>query len=315
MPRAFYQTESLYESELARIWHGGWLFAGFTFEIAKPGDYLTFSVGGTSVLVMRDDQGGVRAFHNVCRHRGTLLCRADAGHVRAIVCPYHSWTYSRQGDLVNCHGMQEGVDKSKLGLKPLHVEVVAGLIYVSLAASPPDFAPLREEFEPAARPQGFERAKIAKMIEYDVEANWKLVWENNRECFHCVRCHPQYVKANFDIYDEGTGVRSRPREDGRGDRAHAIEVGVAGHRDHAHARRPRDVSRSRARPVVRRGSHGARRRLRDRVDGRPARRAAHGRLPGRRRRRAAHALAAQLLGARELRPRGRGAAAARSIRA
>ena len=98
------------------------------------------------------------------------------------------------------------------GLKPLAVEVVAGLIYVSLAASPPGFAPLREEFEAAARPQGFDRAKIARMMEYDVEANWKLVWENNRECFHCTRCHPQYVKANFDIYDEGTAseaVRQR----------------------------------------------------------------------------------------------------------
>ena len=75
---------------------------------------------------MRDDAGDVRAFHNVCRHRGTLLCRADAGHVRAIVCPYHSWTYSRQGELVNCHGMHDGVDKSKLGLQPLATEVVRG---------------------------------------------------------------------------------------------------------------------------------------------------------------------------------------------
>ena len=204
LPRAFYQDEALYAFELERIWQGGWLFAGFTFEVKNPGDYLTFSVGGTSVLVMRDDAGDVRAFHNVCRHRGTLLCRADAGHVRAIVCPYHSWTYSRQGELVNCHGMHEGLDKSKLGLRPLATEVVAGLIYVCLSADPPAFAPLRDEFAPAARPQGFEHAKIARMVEYDVEANWKLVWENNRECFHCQRCHPQYVKANFDIYDEGT---------------------------------------------------------------------------------------------------------------
>jgi Rieske 2Fe-2S family protein len=203
MPRAFYHTDSLYAFEVERIWQGGWLFAGFAFEIPKPGDYLTFAVGGSSVLVMRDDNGDVRAFHNVCRHRGTLLCRADAGHVRAIVCPYHSWTYSRQGELVNCHGMHD-VDKSKLGLKSLHTRTVSGLIYVCLAADAPDFEPLREEFEHAARPQGFERAKIAKMIEYDVEANWKLVWENNRECFHCVRCHPQYVKANFDVYEEAT---------------------------------------------------------------------------------------------------------------
>jgi glycine betaine monooxygenase A len=202
MPRAFYHTDALYARELESIWYGGWLFAGFVFEIPKPGDYLTLTVDATPILVMRDDSGAVRAFHNVCRHRGTLLCRAQTGHVRAIVCPYHSWTYSRQGDLVACHGMHDGVDKAQLGLRALHVEVCAGLIYVSLAKTPPAFAPVREAFEPAALPQGFDRAKIAKVMDYDVESNWKLVWENNRECFHCVRCHPQYVKANFDVYDE-----------------------------------------------------------------------------------------------------------------
>jgi Rieske 2Fe-2S family protein len=99
-------------------------------------------------------------------------------------------------------GMHDGVDKSQLGLKPVHAEVAAGLIYVSLAATPPAFAGLRERFEATARPQGFDRARIAKVTEYEVEANWKLVWENNRECFHCVQCHPQYVKANFDVYEE-----------------------------------------------------------------------------------------------------------------
>ncbi len=202
MPRAFYHTDALYTRELEQIWYGGWLFAGFAFEIPNPGDFITLTVGTSPILVMRDDAGAVRAFHNVCRHRGTLLCRAEAGHVRAIVCPYHSWTYSRQGDLVACHGMHDGVDKAKLGLRTLHTEVCAGLIYVSLAQTPPAFAPLREAFAPAALPQGFDRAKIAKVIDYDVESNWKLVWENNRECFHCARCHPQYVKANFDVYDE-----------------------------------------------------------------------------------------------------------------
>ena len=92
MPRAFYNTDALYAEEVARIWQGGWLFAGFTIEIPKPGDYITLTVDNTPVLVMRDDGGEVRAFHNVCRHRGTILCRPDSGHVRAIICPYHSWT-------------------------------------------------------------------------------------------------------------------------------------------------------------------------------------------------------------------------------
>jgi len=202
LPRAFYQTEPLYPLELQKVWYAGWLFAGFAFEIPNPGDYLTFSVDNSPMLVIRDDSGNVRAFHNVCRHRGTQLCRNDTGHVRAIVCPYHSWTYSRQGELMMCQGMHEGVDKSKLGLRALHAEVVAGLVYVSFAEKPPAFAPLAEKFAAAAKPQGFERAKIAKVTDYEVQSNWKLVWENNRECFHCVPCHPQYVKANFDIYEE-----------------------------------------------------------------------------------------------------------------
>jgi len=96
MPRAFYHDDALYQRELERIWSGGWLFAGFAFEIPNPGDFITLTIDATPVLVMRDDSRAVRAFHNVCRHRGTLLCRAESGHVRAIVCPYHSWTYTRR---------------------------------------------------------------------------------------------------------------------------------------------------------------------------------------------------------------------------
>jgi glycine cleavage system aminomethyltransferase T/nitrite reductase/ring-hydroxylating ferredoxin subunit len=85
------------------------------------------------VLVIRGDDGLIRAFHNVCRHRGSQICRTETGSVRALVCPYHSWTYSRQGELVACHGMHDGVDKSALGLRPVHAESCAGFIYVSLA--------------------------------------------------------------------------------------------------------------------------------------------------------------------------------------
>ena len=203
LPRAFYHDDALYAAEMRTIWQGGWLFAGFEFELPKPGDFLTLDVAGSPVLVIRDDQRSVRAFHNVCRHRGSQLCRKESGHVRAIVCPYHSWTYSRQGELLACMGMHDGIDKSQLGLKAVHAGVAAGLVYVSLAASPPPFDGLRERFAAAAAPQGFDRAKVARMIDYEVDANWKLVWENNRECFHCVQCHPQYVKANFDVYEEG----------------------------------------------------------------------------------------------------------------
>jgi Rieske 2Fe-2S family protein len=98
--------------------------------------------------------------------------------------------------------MHEGIDKSQLGLRPLHAQVCADLVYVSLAAAPPAFDGLCARFEVAGAPQGFDRARIAHVADYEVEANWKLVWENNRECYHCTPRHPQYVKSNFDVYEE-----------------------------------------------------------------------------------------------------------------
>jgi len=202
MPRALYLDPALHAAEMATIWQRQWIFAGFAFEIPNAGDFLTLSVADSPVLVIRGDDGEVRAFHNVCRHRGSQICRTDTGHVRALVCPYHSWTYSRQGDLVACHGMHDGVDKSQLSLRPVHAQACAGLVYVSLSESPPAFDSFRTRFEVAGTPQGFDRARIAHAIDYEVDANWKLVWENNRECYHCTPRHPQYAKSNFDVYEE-----------------------------------------------------------------------------------------------------------------
>ena len=98
--------------------------------------------------------------------------------------------------------MHDGVDKSRLSLRPVHAQVCAGFVYVSLSESPPAFDSFRTRFEVAGAPQGFDCARIAHTIDYEVEANWKLVWENNRECYHCTPRHPQYAKSNFDVYEE-----------------------------------------------------------------------------------------------------------------
>src|SRR4029077_8394594 len=133
----FYGNGAVYASELDKIWRSGWLFAAHTCELPDAGDYLTFDVGPDPILVVRGDDGEVRAFHNLCSHRGTLLCQEPQGRVgRAIVCPYHQWTYARDGRLTGCRGMHDEVDRSVLGLRPVATEVVAGMIYVSLAAKP-----------------------------------------------------------------------------------------------------------------------------------------------------------------------------------
>src|SRR6185436_1546386 len=97
--------------------------------------------------------------------------------------------------------MQEDLDKSQLGLRPVALEEVEGLLFISLAAEPIPFGQAREVLEPLFKPQGLRRAKVAHCADYLVQANWKLVWENNRECYHCNVNHPQYIKANFDHYN------------------------------------------------------------------------------------------------------------------
>lgn len=215
LPRAFYHDIALYQYELEQIWRHGWIFAGYTCQVPHPGDFFTFSIDADSIIVIRDDEGYVRAFHNVCTHRGTLLFEEEAGSVRAIVCPYHQWTFSRCGDLLSCHGMQDDTDKGELSLHKLLIETFEGLIFVTLASSPPPFEPARVQMAPFAKPQGFEQSKVAKIVDYEIHANWKLVWENNRECYHCNVNHPQYIKSNFDIYEDGyvsTRIRERLSE-------------------------------------------------------------------------------------------------------
>src|SRR5262249_2419133 len=111
LPRPFYHDPALYEHELERIWRHGWVFAGAACQIPNPGDYCTLSVDADPLLVLRGDDGEIRAFHNLCTHRGTILCDQAEGSVRAIVCPYHQWTFSRRGELISCVGMQEEIDK------------------------------------------------------------------------------------------------------------------------------------------------------------------------------------------------------------
>lgn len=201
LPGGFYADELVYRYELQAIWRRGWLFVGHTCEIPQPGDYVTFAVGDDSLIVIRGDDGEINALWNSCRHRGTQVCDAPSGRAGRLVCPYHQWTYARDGSLVSCRGMHEDIRKEELGLLRAAVRQVAGMIYVSLAENPPDFDAASEVIDCVARPQGLARAKVAKIVDYDVAANWKIVWENNRECYHCNVNHPQYIKANFDHYN------------------------------------------------------------------------------------------------------------------
>lgn len=201
LPRDFYHDESLFRAEMEHVWRAGWLFAGHSCQIPNPGDYFLYTIGDDSLIVVRDDSGQVNAFHNVCRHRGSVICDQPVGHVKRFICPYHQWTYGRDGRLLLVRGMQKELDKSGYGLHSAHAREVEGMIWVCLARQPVDFQKAYETIAPVARPQGLSHARIAKIMDFDIHANWKLVWENNRECYHCNVNHPQYIKANFDHYN------------------------------------------------------------------------------------------------------------------
>ena len=201
LPREFFTEESLYRFDLEAVWRTGWLFAGHTCEIPRAGDYFALSLDTDSILILRGEQGALHAVHNVCRHRGSLLCDAPSGHVHRLVCPYHQWTYRLDGQLLACRGMPDDFDKSRFPLRPVAIEEIEGLIYISLAEHPIPFDPARDALGTLLKPQGLRRAKVAQAVDYLVQANWKLVWENNRECYHCNANHPQYIKANFDHYN------------------------------------------------------------------------------------------------------------------
>ena len=201
LPGKFYREAELYRLDIERVWRTGWLFAGHTCEISKPGDYFTLEVDTDSVIVIRSDDGTVHALHNVCRHRGSMICAEPCGRLNRLVCPYHQWTYGLDGALLACRGMQQDLDKSQFGLHRVHACEVEGLIFISFAQEPIPFETASQTLAPLLKPQGFNRAKVAKAVDYVVQANWKLVWENNRECYHCNLNHPQYIKANFDHYN------------------------------------------------------------------------------------------------------------------
>jgi len=227
MPREFYVEDALHETDVERIFRRQWVFVGHSCQVKEPGEFFTVTIGTDPLIIIRGDDGIIRAMHNTCRHRGTLISLEECGTARRLVCPYHQWTYERDGALASCRGMHE-INHGELGLLPAHLEDLEGMLFVCLAETPPDFAAAREAMTEVIRPQRMGEAKVAKIVDYEIAANWKVVWENNRECYHCNVNHPQYIKANFDHFNsDDTTPRVQERIDAAAER-HAVQCAKHG---------------------------------------------------------------------------------------
>lgn len=210
LPQFLYNDPSMFSFDMAAIYGQSWLFAGFEAEFKQAGDYSSFMIGAWPVMIVRGRDGELRAFHNSCRHRGSIICATGSGNQARLTCPYHRWTYDLNGKLLAAGRMPEDFDKREFGLNAIHLETVAGVVFICMAETPPSFEGLRTKLAPLLAPHNLHHAKLAfqsTLVEY---ANWKLVMENARECYHCATGHPELSltfpvnsTAHFDREGEG----------------------------------------------------------------------------------------------------------------
>ena len=195
LPQALYNDPQVFDFDMDAIYATSWLMAGFECELPKSGSYVAMMIGKWPVIISRDRNGDIRAFHNSCRHRGSMLCPPGSGTAPKLVCPYHRWTYDLDGSLFAAGRMPDDFDKSLHGLKPIAFENVAGALFICLSDNPPAFDDFRDRLTTYAEPHHFRDAKVAFQSTLVEHANWKLVMENARECYHCGTGHPELART------------------------------------------------------------------------------------------------------------------------
>jgi phenylpropionate dioxygenase-like ring-hydroxylating dioxygenase large terminal subunit len=178
-----------------------WLLAGRESTLSSPGDYVAFETGlGGSVIVLRNAEGRLRAFHNTCMHRGSEIV-SGRGNLKRLRCPYHFWTYDLDGRLVGVQDERQfhGFGRARYGLAPVRLETWAGWIWLTLH---PDTPPLREyvaEFVEEFEPYGLESWEVVDEQAWTFPVNWKLIVDAFNEIYHIPQIHPQTVRPFFDL--------------------------------------------------------------------------------------------------------------------
>ena len=204
IPARYYLDEDILEQEKESIFYRNWFYAGHQSQLTEPGCYLTVQVCDQNILVVRDRQGDLRAYYNVCQHRGHELL-FGSGKVRTITCPYHAWSYGYDGELKAARNTEKLVDfdKCRFSLKPVQVEVFCGLVFVNLDLGA---APLKQQaasLEKEIRKfcPRVDEVTFAQRDDYDVASNWKMLVDNFLECYHCAPAHKDFVSlVDMDSY-------------------------------------------------------------------------------------------------------------------
>ncbi|NKB36465.1 MAG: Rieske 2Fe-2S domain-containing protein [Gammaproteobacteria bacterium] len=229
LQQQFYQDPDIYQRELERIFMKSWLYAGHVSQLPNAGDYFLYELDTESVIIIREDDETINALLNVCRHRGSRVCLESSGNKNLLVCPYHGWTFERNGNLRGASQTKEDFDKSLYPLKTVSIKIFHGMIFINFDQKPVAFEPIEEDLDDCLRPYRLDKAKVAHRRSYPIQANWKLAVENYCECYHCVPSHPEYAVAHGrsfhrnDVQELTQAVMSKAAEVGLSDRCVSME--------------------------------------------------------------------------------------------
>ena len=211
LEQRFYTDPDIYELELERVVYRNWILAGHVSELPQVGDFKVLDVANESAIIVRGEDSELRAFANVCRHRGSLVCLEEHGNTRQFSCPYHGWMYGLDGRLTAARDMPEDFDRSAHALKRVSFDVVHGLMFICFSDKAPSLEGCKRDLEGPMQMFDFPHLKVAANKSYDIPANWKLCVENYQECYHCATSHPEYARMHTLTlnYDK----RARMREE------------------------------------------------------------------------------------------------------
>ena len=211
LPAQWYADAAVFEAEKERIFRRSWQYVGHTGQVAKPGDFITARLGDIPVVIARDNDGSLRAFANVCRHRGSEVVLECAGNRKTLQCHYHGWTYNLDGTLRNAPRANEQTSfaKENLSLIPFAVETWGPMIFVK----PDRDCGIACAISSAIFPRLFERAgvdlarlRMYRQDVYEIASNWKIIIENFNECYHCPIAHPAFSEViDTDKYSADIG--------------------------------------------------------------------------------------------------------------
>ena len=205
LPGSYYTDQAIFGQEQDEIFGTHWLCAARSDDVPEPGQFLVVQAARESVLVVRQQDGGLRAFLNVCRHRGARLCLEESGRVtRYLRCGYHAWSYELGGRLAAAPNLARmpDIDREGYGLVPVALREWLGYAWVCLAPEPPSFertvieaVTARLGSGHAIEAYGLGDLAVGWRTSYDVAANWKLLVENFMECYHCAPIHPELTSV------------------------------------------------------------------------------------------------------------------------